>query len=434
MILSRGQSSELFVSVALKKLVHSDGASLQDLLELPFIAKAGRMGDDDFQSFIEKHCFEVLDYALANGNSSATTGAFKLLTCGEKSFMEKMVGDGKFRERIQNVLARDEIEPAVMGRLTTLTFNAVSKFPTDATYNECSFAFDLLSRADMQSVFEMFSAIIREGKDAQRWLERSQFASIIGSELEKIDFNHKSSSKSLYADPVYNRACHLYNLVYQCCRTAVLRDSFRTKEMIKCLQHTFVNLPDFVRNEQWKAIVLLADANTAPDCMVFVPEAIQILSEMPDKLTCYRETAIHFLAKMMSFQPKVYTMVAESSVPQTLISIALNFSSSTIIQNAFVAFVKAAVNDTQLAKKLIRYYVSVIIHFGSDSENRLLVYCFSQVLDILVNAAANDKQIANVLYEQHGVRKFVTSVLKPYQKQLRKSYGGKVPSQASPKH
>ena len=426
MSLGRTRSGMLMNS-ELKRLLHSSDVTLEKVLELPYITRVAKEADEMLVNFITPRVTEVLEYALADSTSKATTGAFKLLTCGEAAYMRNIIGEGAFSDRVKRILEKDIISPAVMGRLTTLTFNVVVENPSDAAYNECSFAFDLLGHAEMQSVFEMFSGMIKKGKKPQKWLKRNNFAEAIETQLRGLNFNHVPAGKNLYVDPVYNRACHLYNLVYQCCRTRVLRDTFRTGSMAKCLLCEFKDVPDFVKNEQWKAIVLMADATTVDSCMEFVPKAVSILSEMPDSLTCYRETAIHFLAKMMGFDHKVFDIVSKSSVPQTLISLVLQFPSSTIIQNAFVAFVKASIKNEDLACKLITYYLCVIIHFTSLENNRLIKYCFTQVMDQFIEAAKESKKISTALYEQQMAKKFITSVIKPYHKQLRKAYGGSIP-------
>ena len=422
-------SSQDYLTAELREMIEVPESPLQPVLALPYIAKVAKIGFPVFQKYMSTKCNELLKFAFADELSLVSTNAYKILSCGDKTYLKPILEDGSYCDLATEMLTHADVPSFLIARLSSLTLTLLLNLP-DLACEACGYIYHLLKYCENPTVFNLFEALTGSDPNvapAQEWLKNLGFDAYIEREVMKIDFGYKSEGGNVFKDPVYNRACYLFILIGRSSENSIMGDSFKTANMVRCLSSTFENQPDFVTTAQWRAIIAITCEKTAPTAITFLRPALNMLTEPFTKLLEYRVSALIFITKMMNYSNLTLDLLLESQMPQMLINLVLQFENSTILHNAFLDFVELGVQEYKFTSQIINFYVPVVITYGESEENRVVKPCCIKVMEIFLKVAKKDKRIAQVLDEQAGVRDFVTNVVEPYNRKISTAYGGEFP-------
>jgi hypothetical protein len=415
----------------LLELLAASDTTIMQVLDLPYVTHAARFGFAALRSFIAPHSAKLLRLAFSQADPARSITAFKILHCGDAEYLRPLFAGEYFLDYATDLMSQDDPPAPIVGRLASLTAVALSELPECACDN-CIFIFRLLPYCENPTVFDLFETLTSDEervKPAQRWLRAFGFCEYIPREIGLIDFGHRSTCTNVLKDPVYNRASYLFQLVARGLRNSVLGDDLRrTGSLVECLRKKFPEIPDFVQAARWEAIATLATASKAGELMVFVAEAVEILSGAFDHLKKFHVIALSFVANMMKFRPDVYESVEQWSLPTVLFTVVLSFPSATIFHNAFLEFIEAGLANFAFADRVIRICVPVVAAHGEASTNRILRAFCIRLMELFVDAAKAQRKLRPAMAQSPEADLFVKHVVAPFRKTTKGKYGGDLPS------
>lgn len=411
----------------LQEMLMSPETSIEDVLKLPYITRVANMKLPRFQSFMIERSRDLLRLAFSPERSSESTGAFRVLASGDRTFLATVLADNSFCDWATELLSNPNPPQFLIGRLSALTLTAFICLP-DAAVESCGYIYRLLPYCENPTVFNLFQTLTSSDENvgpAQTWLKNMGFAEYIEREASAIDHAHRPEKGNAFKDPVFNRACYMYILIASSCESPTLAPEFQKKSIVACLKECFENQPDFVTTAQWRAIVAITCEATAYEMLHFVPIAVDMLAEQFSKLLEYRVLALQFLTKMVQLAPLAFDLLMEKQMPQMLIYLVLRFPNSTILHNAFVRFVEVGVEQGKFTAEIVNIYVPVLV--DASVEYRVLKPCFIRVMEIFVEQAKQNPEMAALLEEHQEAVEFVEGPMKDYQALSNTPYGGDLP-------
>jgi hypothetical protein len=413
----------------LNAILEDSTTTLPSVLELPYITQLARIGLPTLRSFIEPYSKELLQYAFSPEDARHSTPAFKLLTCGHPEYLRPLLESGMYLNYATETLITPGVSPVLIGRLSSLTVVALLNLP-EVACDCCGFIYRLLPFCEIPTVFNLFETLTGEDSriaQAQKWLLDFGFCEYIPREIGNVDFAHVPADGNVFKDPVYNKACYLFQLVSRGSKNAILGVELRTPAVVECLQKQFPNIPDFVQNARWDAIHSQVSEATAAGCEVFVGEAIALLSYHFTHLKKYHVTALSFLTKIMDLLPTVVRTIQNSTLPLMLVSLTIQFPNSTILHNAFLEFTEVCLKTLALADKLIRVYAPALVVHGESNHNRILKSCCIRTMELFINAVDGNRQLLSAWGESPEVGSFIENTIKPFRVNSGIRYGGDLP-------
>lgn len=418
-----------YLTPQLRDMLISPDTQLESVLALPYARKVADVGEPAFRKFVMNRCDKLLKLAFSEEMSTASTNAFKVFCSNDSCYLRCILDNGGLCDVGTELVSRPDKPAFLIGRLSAMTLRSLLTMPDNACLS-CGYIFHLLSFCENPTVFNLFETLTSNdtnAQPAQQWLKDMGFAEFIERELTNLNYDYKSEYANAFKDPIFNRACYFFVLVARSCESPILGDVFRTPSLVKALERRFANQPDFVTTAQWRAIIALTCAKTAPSALIFIRPALQMLTEPFEKLIEYRVSALLFVTKMLPLAPLTFDLLLESQMPQMLINLVLQFPNSTILHNAFLDFVALAAKEQRFVSQIISFYVPVAIRYGESDENRVLKPCCIRIMDIFLGAARENKDIEVMLTEQDGVARFVSEVMHPFLEKSAASYGGERP-------
>lgn len=210
----------------------------------------------------------------------------------------------------------------------------------------------------------------------------------------------------------------------KCCLNQVLCIGFQNEHSVQVLTKCFPNEPTFVCNARWSAISASTSKTTAPFLLKeLFTNALNLLNEQFDNLKEFRVSALEFITKILAYAPLSFDVLLQSSMPQMLIHIVLQFPYSTFLHSAFLKFVENGLKREDFALKIVGCYSPVIVDITEEKRNRVLIPIFMKMLDMFLEAAKTNKNINTMVKETPGLRNFIRDKLKKYKEVTSKPYG-----------
>jgi hypothetical protein len=413
----------------LNSILNDPQTTLSSVLELPYITQLARLGLATLRSFIAPHAKELLQYAFSPDDSRHSTPAFKILTCGHPEYLRPLLESGMYVNYATELLIKPDISSLMVGRLSSLTVVALLNLP-ELACDACGFLYRLLPFCENPTVFNLFETLTGDDQrisKAQEWLRDFGFCMYIPREIGNIDFQYVSTGDNVFKDPVYNRACYLFQLISRGSGNPILGAELRTPDVVQCLQRQFPKMPDFVQIARWDAILAQVSEGTAEMCQVFVGEAVSIVCEEIIRLKKYHVAALSFLTNMMELLPDVIQRIESGFIPSMLISLTAQFHSSTILHNAFLKFTEVGLKNKAFAEQLVRLYLPFLIVNGESNDNRILRSCCIRVMELFITAAKSNSGLKHILDESPEVGPFIDHTIKPFRTKSTAKYGGDMP-------
>jgi hypothetical protein len=387
------------------------------------------LGLPTLRSFIAPHAKELLQYAFSPDDTRHSTPAFKVLACGHPEYLQPILESGLYLEYATELLITPGLSSLLVGRLSSLTVVALLNLP-ELACDACGFIYRLLPFCENPTVFNLFETLTGDDQRiqrAQQWLKDFGFCEFIPREIANIDFNYVSAGVTVFKDPVYNKACYLFQLISRGSSNPILGTDMRTPEIVQCLQKQFPQTPDFVQIARWDAILGQVSDKTVSQCQVFLTEAIAIVSQEMSRLKKFHVAALAFLTNVMELLPEVIPKIEASFIPSMLISLTAQFPSSTILHNAFIRFTEVVLKNPGVAERLVRLYVPFLIVNGESNDNRILKSCCIRVVELFITAAKSNSKLRQVVDDYTEMGPFVEKTIKPFRSRSTTRYGGDLP-------
>lgn len=363
---------------------------------------------------------------MEDANGIVISQSFMILTLNEPTILEKLFQSEIFADTALEVLSKKDVSPHVLGRLSSITLTSLLTYPSLAC-PRCGFIYHLLSYCANPSVFNLFETICGDDSrcpPTQKWLLDMGFEMYIHREMESIDFNHKSTASNPNFDTVFEKAFCLYRLISQCSLNKILGPSFHSKSIVNVLTKNFEPEPAHLKSARWKAINSTLVRENAASMLVFIPPALQLLTENFSQLHSYRVSAIEFMTQMMIYAPLTFDMLLESNVLQSLITIVISFPNSSILHSAFTRFIEISMTNEKFAEKIVRVSTPLMVDICTQRENRVLApFCF-KLMSMFFEAGSKNATINLALREVMDTNSFVNGPLKIYNRVTTETYGG----------
>ncbi|KAK8886318.1 hypothetical protein M9Y10_041780 [Tritrichomonas musculus] len=419
-----------FFTPQLRAMLTEPTAPINEVLSLPYVARSARIGFPQLIDYFALHSREMLKFAFSqpspgeNGNISYN--AYAILLMGDPKILTPVLQDFSFRDVATELLSDKNANPVMIGRLASITLNCLSNV-NELAVESCGFIYKFLPHCGNPSVFNFFITICGDDprvSPTQMWLNEMGFSEFVFREFNNIDVNYDpKDSKNIWKDPVFVRILCLYQLVTRCCTNQILRNHFRTPDIVAVLQKDVIHAPDYLKSARWSAINAATCKETAVPLLKMIPNALQLLTEQFTSLKSYRVSALNFITNMMTLAPLTFDLLLQSSMPQMLVNLVLTFPNSTILHNSFLRFVQNGLLNEQFALTIASVYTPIIIDCAIEGTNRILLPCCMEMMKLFNNAARDDRNIAQALHETTGYDDFVKKNLKEYMRILDKPYG-----------
>jgi hypothetical protein len=417
------------ITPELQHLVADHSTPLATVLDLPYVAKAARTGYQALQDYMIPKASELLRAALSEEMGKASVNAFNILTCNPV-YLQPVLENGVLLDMATGIVTRPELPPFLIGRLSSLSLNALYHLPDLATIS-CGFIYHLLKYCENPTVFNLFENLTGDAPEvgpAQKWLQDMGFSLYITREFNNLNFDYVSTEHNTYKDAVYNKTVYLLQLISRSCRNQTLQADFWNEDIVNCLKKaTFPDPPDFVSIARWEAIVGVTSAATHEFCKCFLAQAFKLLTDPFEKLKAYRVSALTFVTRMMELAPSTFDAMMRTQMPQMVINLVFQFPNSTILHNAFVKFVEVGLTNSLFAMFVISVYIPVVMYNGESNENRVVKACCMRVMRLFWDLADRDGEIAQMMGEFDGVNDFLAGPLTKYMEKTEKPYGGELP-------
>ena len=413
----------------LRELLLNPNTTLETILKLPYILKVANMKLPMLYEFLIARINEILRLTFSPERSAESTNAFKVMACGDHRYLQTVLENGSYCDVATEMLSHKDVQPFLIGRLSALTLSALVHYP-DIAGPSCAFSYHLLPYCENPTVFNLFQTLTSSDENvgpAQKWLKDMGFAEYLEREVGAIDYKHKSECGNVFKDHIFNKACYFFVLIASSCESPILAEAFRKASLVECLRPAFEDQPDFVTTARWRAIVAITCEKTAPNMLQFVDTAVTLLTETFEKLREYRVSALLFLTKMVQVAPLTFDLLMEKQMPQMLIYLVLRFPNSTILHNAFVKFVEVGTEQGKFTSELVNIYVPVLITYGETNDNRILKPCCIKIMNLFIQAAKKNPQIATMLEEHQEAIEFYETTMQPYLTKVATPYGGELP-------
>ena len=415
-----------FLTPELQEMISDTSTDIRDVLSLGYISKSARIGFSSVIDYLVAHSHEILNYAFKDEKSVISTNAYAILSIGNPQILKPILDDSSFQNTALKILTKPSVPQFTIGQLSSLTLTLLTNLPEQAT-ESCGFIYHLLKYCENPGVFNFFETICTSDPKfelTQNWLNGMGFSEYLLRELDKIDFSYESKEPCAYKDSIYIRCLCFYKLIAKCCENPIMVESFQSEHVADSLAHAFPNEPSFICNARWNSISAITSQKTAVFLLnKLFKTAIDLLMEQFDKLLAYRVHALTFITKMLKIAPLSFELLLQSSMPQLLIHIVVQFPYSTFLHSAFLEFVKVGLTHQQFAIKIVGCYTPVIIDIAEDRKNRILSPCCIKMLEMFLDLAKTNKSIAQVLNETPGISKFVRGTMKEYRRLVDTPYG-----------
>ncbi|KAH0786607.1 hypothetical protein GPJ56_009509 [Histomonas meleagridis] len=415
-----------FLTPELQEMVSDTSTDIHDVLSLGYISKSARIGFSSVIDYLVAHSHDILNYAFKDEKSVVSTNAYAILSLGNPQILKPILDDSSFQNTALEILSKESVPQFTIGRLSSLTLTLLTNLPEQAT-ESCGFIYHLLKYCENPGVFNFFETICSADPKyelTQKWLNEMGFSEYLLRELDKIDFSYESQEANKYKDSIYIRCLCFYKLIGKCCDNPIMVESFQSEHVVDSLSQAFPNEPSFIRSARWDSISAITSQKTAVFLLKkLFQTAVDILMEQFDRLLAYRVSALTFITKMLTIAPLSFELLLQSSMPQLLIHIVVQFPYSTFLHSAFLKFVEVGLTHLQFAIKIVGCYTPVIIDIAEDRKNRILSPCCIKMLEMFLEKAKTNKEISQVLNETPGIAKFVRGTMKEYQKLVDTPYG-----------
>lgn len=406
--------------------INNPSCSFEDVVSDPIIARLYRQPNSSVQKYFKSHSFELLKYSLSHANTAIENNSFNIIIYGDPDILMPMLKNDEFLNLALDIVNKNDVEPYVLGRLSTIMLTALLVVP-ELAMETFGFIYHLLPHCGNPSVLYFFITIVSnepQFSPTQKWLLEMGFFDYLLRELNSIDYSYNSTESNVYFDETYEKVFSLYQILSKCASNPIMVPDLLREDLIEILSMDFKDPPVYVENARWNTILQLTTRETSEMMYPIVPRAIKAIETDVKKLPAYIVTALEMVNLMMDYSPRSSKFVFKSNMLLNLLNLVNRFMNSTILLKAFRNFVEVCLRfNDDFVPKMVSLLLPFVMDFATTRQNRVLApFCFS-ILELFVESEKRNPKVTQALNEEAGCREFLKGKYKIYMKNLHKEYG-----------
>jgi hypothetical protein len=398
----------------ISQIIHSDQASLVDLLVENATFKFAKDRHPDLTSYLTKCLSDVLDLCFSHPDEPCGTRAFMLFTRPNVALLEALFKDDILFTRISEVLFDPSPDVRLVSRAATLLRQLIVHFP-EQSLDCCGFLVKILEFVYEPGVLDLIEKVCEEKAPLalfHRALCDAQWAETVASMLEIAE------SEFLIAG--------LMRTVRIASTNPILAPSFQSSRMLRMLLAFVDHSSRNVQNELWWAVFNATVEQNLAQANLFVAPAVQKFRTRIDRIDRAGIFALDFLAAMVVQRAMSVADAITRQMQEIILGLTASFPDSSNLMGSVFRFIRACLLWPVTMAGAIEMFVPAMAAEATDGmRTAASAHCIA-LLDELSRSRKTMPELDRALKPVEMFGEFCRTNLPNYRKISRDPYGGPV--------